>query len=352
MHQCEVNPMKRHILLIILIIISGCVTAPKPYISNLNTNHQIEFKDNFALLSEALQITFPAERIDNNCLTFDITTGHGITHQKKLAEVCYSVNNNQIQRNARTYSNLNVHLNDWFESIINRQHTLEGNYLKLASRYVSNNEQQAREKVDFQTKLSNLKVYFKDETGKVSESIMTELRNSLEIIPNEPNINLRYKNKIGRIKLITTSNRPIIPYYKNYNDNIVIRITGYKVNTIPRLFELVNSDLKVTAFYNFDRSKVDKILFANATNDFITVQQIAGYFDSKVRDNLLKEPLTIPPMTKKAVEWHNLNTFPVQDSYDQFLYKESTNYGFSVSYKLSQKKTSDTLVKVQEFIAK
>ena len=346
--------MKQLILLItlILIIISGCATAPKPYTANLNINHQIEFSENFALLSEALQKTFPDENMNNNCLTFDIDTGHVITHKKKLAEVCYSVINNQIQRNARTYSSLNVHLNDWFASIVNRQHNLEGNYVKLASRYISNTERQKREKAEFQTKLSNLKVDFKDETGKLNESMMNELRKSLIITPDQPNIHIKYENIIGRIKLRTASNIPPFPHYKDFSDNITIRVTGYKVNTIPTMFELTNNDLKVTAFYNFDRSKVDEVLFANSTNDFITVQQIAGYFDGKVRDNILKAPLTIPPMTKKSVEWHNLNTFPLQDSYDQFLYKESTNYGFSVSYKLSQKATSDTLVKIKEFIAK
>jgi len=354
--------MKRYIFLIILIFIIsyGCATAPKPYTANLRTNYQIEFKENFYLLSEALKRTFPSENINNNCLTFDIVTRKGITLNgrspgattKKLAEVCYSIDNNQIIRNARTYTSLNIHLNDWFAYITSKQTTLEVTYSELAFQYVTQKEQQKQEEADYQAKLASLKVDFKDETGRMSENVMKQLQQSLKIVPNKPQINIRYKNIIKRYKLETTSNLPVIPHYKSFKDNIIIRVIGYKVNPVPSFYELSDANLNVKAIYNFELSKVDELLFSNKTNDFITIHQIAGYFDNKIRDNLLKEPLTIPPMSKKAINWRGINTFPIQDSYDQFLDKESTNYGFSVSYKLSQKATSDTLVKIQDYIAK
>lgn len=334
--------MKRHILTItfLLIILSGCATAPKPYIASLNTNYNFDVRDNFYILNQALEITFPEYTVVNGCLPFKTRS------YSRLAEVCYSIDNNKIQRNARTYTSLNIHLNDWFESIVSKQHILEDNYLMLASQHVEYLHQQKIETEGFKQKVASLKIDFKDETGKIPSRVMNELRNSLQVIKNQPQIKVKYNTTFGNYKLKTTSNLPLNINYSNYADNITVIITGYKINSIPKSFELSDSNLNVKAVYDFDSAKVDNLIFTNNSNDFITIDIVAGYYDTKVRTNLLKDALTLPPMSEKTIEWRDINTFPIQYDYEQFLDQEMTQYGFSINYKLANKETSNTLSKI------
>lgn len=342
------------------VFLIGCMAKPpSQYTSTLQVGGKITTADSLQLMSQAVRTTFPSENVSGSCVEFKIkgrsvpTKFNGYRrgdYTKKMADVCFLVQGDQIIRSHNIYSS-NIHLSKWFEEIISKQKEVESKYLQYAAIMLRQHHDLEVDKKNFNTKIDNINITCTDETNSVPKAIMDRFENSIKLQSEYPNIYIDSQWRIDRYKLDVTSNRPLNPYYSNYSDNIDFRVTGYKVNPIPDTFLAEDDNLSIIVSYKFNSGDISKISVTNKTTTFITLEAIAAYFNGDVMNNILKKTAQLAPKSVMTLKPYDLTPFFSRVS-DQYVYGDNIDYGYSANYKLSDSVASKSLYKVDKLTAK
>jgi len=343
--------MKSTIKLFLLLILSltvgcGATKAPKYYRSNVSLHDSVPVRDMHNVINYALKSTFPNDDVNHNCVA-----KYNNDHSKKIADVCFKVMGTALSRKSTIYSD-DSSLQDWFDAVISKQNIVEGYYKSITFEELHKEELNA-----FNNKINNLKVKFVDKTGKVSQETIDYLVRTYEVLKDFPRFAIKPYYKVKYTQLDYETNVPQDLNYQNYSDVIIFNIvsaneyiTYNDINPLTKSFEMNDKTLVFEAIYDKSINHVTEINISNMTKDYITIEAISGYFNDKIKTNIISKPFSMPPMSKHTIKRGEIY-FPMAvhtKARKHGNYIVAT-YGYSVKYQLSNNSAPSTLYKVLDY---